>query len=999
MSRGVFTFAAVFLCGFFVLHGVARAANSDIVINEIGAYESSDHEWIEIWNKGSEPVDLSEWKFWENSTNHGLSAGAADSMVEPGEYAVISQNAGNFVLDYPGFGGTIFDSSWGSLNESGEEIGLKDADGNFVEKFIYITAPDFSLERKNPFLTAYDETNWQQHASGNSTGAINSNYSIDEIVPIDLPTSTPPEVPSTSTPPEEPGDPDADIYASWSQIRINEFVSDPAAGNEWAEFFNWSTSSVNLSGGLICDSRDTTSTCKNTVGTIEPYSWFYIDLASESFLNNDGDSVIFKNPTGVPIDRIDYSGSLIAEKGQALARRQDGIDTDSPADWAITTVPTPATPNSIIAPVSKSGGGGGGSAAPTTVTAIKQIIETPEPIVSVTSSPVRLNELYPNPPGSDSYDEFIEIYNDSDGEVDLSGWQIGDMSKRYSLSGKVIGRQILFFKRQATGIALNNSSKEEVKLYSSSGDIIDFLSYDVAPEGESYIRDDEGSWRWTNEPTPGAANKAAAPEQGQIIWNVKIPSTADVGEMIIFDAEDSADKRGGNLVFQWDFGDGFSAIGGETEHAFATSGEYVVIVSATSTSGSLGRKKYAISIGAGLSQHADSVVISEICPNPEDNEQKEYIEMYNDGDKAIYLSGWSVKTKNGKQYEFGDSTVIAPGSYLVFYRPVLKFALNNQGDQIALINRDKQTVDLAKFGKGDKGSCYGLFNGEWQWLETQTPGAENSGLLNESEKRKIPAVKSLVNKAPFKSMSIAEARDETANSAVIVQGIVSVLPGIFSSQYFYIVGQDGGIQVYSFKKSFPKMELGDVIEVIGTISEPGGVKRIKTTPGSIKVLRHESSPIPYETEIENIQENNLGGLVKVSGEITESKSNYFYLDNGSAEVKVLIKKNVKVDRKNFKIGSWIKVSGVLEGNIDQFDLWPREAGDIEIDESKIAGSSQNVDALPAGGSKEMAEKYLTATAGGLTALFVGLLARARGLVLISFFRKSASLAINLFKRG
>ncbi len=34
------------------------ADNADIVINEIGAYEDVDHEWVEIWNKGLTGADI-----------------------------------------------------------------------------------------------------------------------------------------------------------------------------------------------------------------------------------------------------------------------------------------------------------------------------------------------------------------------------------------------------------------------------------------------------------------------------------------------------------------------------------------------------------------------------------------------------------------------------------------------------------------------------------------------------------------------------------------------------------------------------------------------------------------------------------------------------------------------------------------------------------------------------------------------------------------------------
>ena len=154
----------------------AKSANSDIIITEIGAYQSSGHEWIEIYNKGAEPIDVNGWTFWEAETNHGLElVQGDDTLIEPGEYAVIAQNDLNFMADYASStaGSTIFDSSWGSLKESGEEIGLKDADGNIVEHFTYISAPDFSLERKQLDAADYSKNNWLEHPDGNSVGAQN----------------------------------------------------------------------------------------------------------------------------------------------------------------------------------------------------------------------------------------------------------------------------------------------------------------------------------------------------------------------------------------------------------------------------------------------------------------------------------------------------------------------------------------------------------------------------------------------------------------------------------------------------------------------------------------------------------------------------------------------------------------------------------------------------------------------------------------------------------
>jgi len=131
-------FIGLFFIGGFLFFGYARAATIDVKINEVGAYATSSHEWVEIYNKGSESVDLNGWKFWENSTNHGLSVSTTDAVLAPGEYGVIAQDANQFLIDYPSFTGSVFDSSWSSLREEGELIGLKDGGLNLVEQFIYV---------------------------------------------------------------------------------------------------------------------------------------------------------------------------------------------------------------------------------------------------------------------------------------------------------------------------------------------------------------------------------------------------------------------------------------------------------------------------------------------------------------------------------------------------------------------------------------------------------------------------------------------------------------------------------------------------------------------------------------------------------------------------------------------------------------------------------------------------------------------------------------------
>ena len=115
--------------------------------------------------------------------------------------------------------------------------------------------------------------------------------------------------------------------------------------------------------------------------------------------------------------------------------------------------------------------------------------------------------------------------------------------------------------------------------------------------------------------------------------------------------------------------------------------------------------------------------------------------------------------------------------------------------------------------------------------------------------------------------------------------------------------------------------------------------------------------------------------MEVSGEITEMKSAFMYVDNGTDEIKVYFKKNTKIDKQKYKEGENVRVVGILEKTKNDWQLWPRSNSDVES-----LGMAENSALQPQAIDKkdDMTEKYLTATAGGVTTLILGFLARARG---------------------
>ncbi len=88
--------------------------------------EGSDtgREWIEIVNEGTGSVDVLSFRLFEANTNHSLTLISGSPVLAEGGHAVIADNAEKFFLDWPGFSGPLFESSF-SLSNTGEALGIK----------------------------------------------------------------------------------------------------------------------------------------------------------------------------------------------------------------------------------------------------------------------------------------------------------------------------------------------------------------------------------------------------------------------------------------------------------------------------------------------------------------------------------------------------------------------------------------------------------------------------------------------------------------------------------------------------------------------------------------------------------------------------------------------------------------------------------------------------------------------------------------------------------
>lgn len=116
-------FAVAVLFFLLPLSAFANARITEVMYDLPGS--DSGREWIEVENTGSATLDISDWNFFENNTNHGITL-VSGGAIPPGGYAVIADNSAKFLADWPSFSGALYDSAF-SLSQNGELLILRDS--------------------------------------------------------------------------------------------------------------------------------------------------------------------------------------------------------------------------------------------------------------------------------------------------------------------------------------------------------------------------------------------------------------------------------------------------------------------------------------------------------------------------------------------------------------------------------------------------------------------------------------------------------------------------------------------------------------------------------------------------------------------------------------------------------------------------------------------------------------------------------------------------------
>jgi len=299
-------------------------------------------------------------------------------------------------------------------------------------------------------------------------------------------------------------------------IVINEIIwmgTEVSYSNEWIELYNNADEDITLDSWTL-RTEDGTPTI-NLAGEIPANDFFLLERTDDNTLpdisadqiykgalDNSGEILELYDNLGDLIDSVNCSAGWFAgdnETKQTMERKDPKLSGSYPNNWQTSENPggTPKAKNSLARELTENG----------SLSAQLQEMSTVYP------SRIIINEILPSPEGPDAEEEWTEIFNQNDFEVDISGWQVKDTvgkTKTYAFpeGTKIKTKGFLLLPRPTIKITLNNGG-DGLSFIQPDKKIVDEVNYNKAQLGQSYNRTESG-WAWSNSLTPDAPNIVSA---------------------------------------------------------------------------------------------------------------------------------------------------------------------------------------------------------------------------------------------------------------------------------------------------------------------------------------------------------------------------------------------------------------------------------------------------------------------------------------------------------
>jgi len=398
---------------------------------------------------------------------------------------------------------------------------------------------------------------------------------------------------------------------------------------------------------------------------------------------------------------------------------------------------------------------------------------------------VVINEIMIGQTGA-ARNEFIELYNPTGNNIDLTGYKLKKKIKSGSennlvSSSKFVGiipaygyflithpnyKDIINADLPYSGSSYYISSNNTIILYDQEDNVIDKVGYgeeasdfegqaSIEPENNQSIErqpigqdSDNNSIDFVVQDTPSPQNSGGQeflppeepdeeppPEEPEAdgwipqtvvnqppIADAGLDITALVNQEISFDGSLSYDPDNDTLTYFWNFGDGATETEEKASHIYLFSGQYIVTLMVSD-------EEFSDLDIIMVNIYNQSVIISEFIPNPTGSDtENEWIELFNQSEQIANLTNWQLDDQEdgSSPFVFPANSLIAPKQFLVIRQPISKISLNNDQDQVRLLYPDGSlATEVSYSGEKEEGLSVAFDGLDYFWTKIPTPGSAN----------------------------------------------------------------------------------------------------------------------------------------------------------------------------------------------------------------------------------------------------------------------------------
>lgn len=299
---------------------VLNAEESKILINEIcwmGTSNSSNDEWIELYNSSNEIIDLTGWVLKAEDGNPTISL---EGIINPNDYFLLERTDDESVPAIPA--DQIYT---GSLGNTGEWLKLFDDKNNLIDQIKAIENWPGGDNNAKQTLERVSAGVWQTSLNVNGTPkAQNSAPNPQDQDEENNPDQTPDDNITTEEIPSPSSDGNTSAKAVKEDIVINEIFPNPVGVDSEMEFIeikNISNKSIDLTNWIIKNSAGQAYTLPSLKMMPNSIVVFYRHQTN-LVLNNTKDKIKIYSTSNLIIDEVEYKSP--AQEDRSFQRNQEG---------------------------------------------------------------------------------------------------------------------------------------------------------------------------------------------------------------------------------------------------------------------------------------------------------------------------------------------------------------------------------------------------------------------------------------------------------------------------------------------------------------------------------------------------------------------------------------------------------------------------------------------------------------------------------------------------